>query len=64
MYSIPKLQSHADNYELRGAQISTCETTAVNSVREENKSFITQCCAVGLQVMCYSLAKPYVKHQT
>ena len=46
-----------DNYELRGVQISTYETTAENSVREEHNCSCKQCCAVGLYAMCYSIAK-------
>ena len=49
--------SLTDDYELRGVQISTYETTAVNSVREEHNCSCKQCCAVGLYAMCYSIAK-------
>ena len=51
------IHSLTDNYELRGVQISTYETTAVNSVREEHNCSCKQCCAVGLYAMCYSIAK-------
>ena len=50
--------SLTDNYyELRGVQTSTYETSTVNSVREEHNCFCKQCCAVGLNAMCYSIAK-------
>ena len=51
------IHSLTDNYELRGVQISTYETTAVNSVKEEHNCSCKQCCAVGLYAMCYSIAK-------
>ena len=52
------IHSLTDNYyELRGVQISTYETSAVNSVREEHNCSCKQCCAVGLYGMCYSVAK-------
>ena len=51
------IHSLTDNYELRGVQISTYETTAVNSVREGHNCSCKQCCAVGLYAMCYSIAK-------
>ena len=53
------IHSLTDNYELRGVQISTYETTAVNSVREEHNCSCKQCCPVGLYAMCYSIAKSY-----
>ena len=52
------IHSLTDNYyELRGVQISTYETSAVNSVREEHNCSCKQCCAVGLYAMCNSIAK-------
>ena len=52
------MHSLTDNYyELRGVQISTYETSAVNSVREEHNCSCKQCCAVGLYAMCNSITK-------
>ena len=42
----------ADNFELRGVQISTYEITTANSVREERNCSCKQCCA----------AVPYVNY--
>ena len=40
------IHSLADNFELRGVQISTYGITTVNSVREECNCSCKQCCAV------------------
>ena len=38
--------SIADNFELKGMQISTCEITTANSVTSERNCSCKQCCAV------------------
>ena len=40
------IHSLANNFELRGVQISSYEITTVNSVREERNCSCKQCCAV------------------
>ena len=43
---VQAIHSRADNFELRGVQISTYEITTANSVREEPNCSCKQCCAV------------------
>ena len=43
---VQAIHSRADNFELRGVQISTYEITAANSVREECNCSCKQCFAV------------------
>ena len=47
------IHSLADNFKLRGVQISTYEITTVNSVREECNCSCKQCCAVVPYVNYY-----------
>ena len=49
------MHSLGDNYELRGAQISICETAAAAFSEKKTTALIKKCCAVGLNVLCNEL---------